>query len=32
VAGNNMAAVGQLDLIARRSDARIVGHAFIRRP
>jgi len=30
VAGNDVAAVGQLDLIVRRSDGRVVGHAFHR--
>jgi 5'-nucleotidase/UDP-sugar diphosphatase len=32
VAGNNMAAVGQLDLVVRRSDGRVVRFGFQRHP
>ena len=32
VAGNNMAAVGQLDLVVRRSDGRVVRYGFQRHP
>jgi hypothetical protein len=30
IAGHDMAAVGQLDLVVRRSDGRVVRHAFQR--
>lgn len=32
VAGNNMAALGQLDLVVRRGDGRVVRYGFQRHP